>query len=72
MPEELISLISARVTKAEAEWAKCLGNGRPSAGIRKALSLSRQLQSGHRPDLWTPADLAELLAHRLREEGQSA
>lgn len=72
MREALISHIAARVTKAEAEWAEQLGNGRPSAGIRKALRLTRQLQSGHQPDLWTNADLAELLAHRLREEARSA
>lgn len=63
--EEPLTVVTARVTATESQWAKDLGSGNASAGIRRAIRAAHQLhETGTKaqPD----ARLSQLLEHALK------
>jgi len=64
--EEPLTVVTARVTATESQWAKDLGSGNASAGIRRAIRAAHQLhETGTKaqPD----ARLSQLLEHALKQ-----
>lgn len=63
--EEPLTVVTARVTATESQWAKDLGSGNASAGIRRAIRAAHQLQetgTTAQPD----ARLSQLLEQALK------
>jgi hypothetical protein len=63
--EEPLTVVTARVTATESQWAKDLGSGNASAGIRRAIRAAHELQktgTTAQPD----ARLSQLLEQALK------